>query len=270
MNDQQIHVLMAKTPDIRAVQISDALDKPLAEVSQALRALVEVGDIIAGKGFAPNGHQAQVYNHSAAFMKSKEYPAVLAIAAGQKPAAAAAAGAPSPVAARPAPVSASAAIPVFVPAGQQTSIGAEQSVADLGIAYIVKHGAVLQGDLRVAMKLSATNYPSSYLATAIQHGKVHKDGNTWRAGPAGKKQLPVSVFQAKAETPSLAATVAAHASTAPIFRCGLWSDGVLELQRNGSTVAVLEQKEGEHLASFVNRMLLDPLGIGVQTSAQRP
>jgi len=42
------------------------------------------------------------------------------------------------------------------------------------------------------------------------------------------------------------------------FRCGLWSDGVLELQRNGVTVAELEQDEGETVAAFMAR-LREPL-----------
>lgn len=42
---------------------------------------------------------------------------------------------------------------------------------------------------------------------------------------------------------------------APAFRCGLWSDGVLELQRNGRSLVELQRGEHEHMADFMNRML---------------
>jgi hypothetical protein len=291
MNDQQIHVLIAKTPGIRAVQIADALDKPLADVSQALGALVEVGDVVRSKGFAPNGHPAQLYDLSDDFKKSKDYKAVLAIVEAQPPTPAAL----SPVAARPAP--APVVTPVFLPVDQPTS-----SRADLGIAYVRKHLSVTQDALRTAMGLKRGEYPSNFLKAAIGNGKLHKDGDFWKVGVAAKNQLPDSVITAPPENPApaaaprpaadpiksevvrdvfvsarsaaaldtvVAAIAAAPVSTVPMFRCGLWSDGVLELQRNGSTVAVLEQKEGEQLAGFINRMLLDPLGAAVHTSAQQ-
>lgn len=40
----------------------------------------------------------------------------------------------------------------------------------------------------------------------------------------------------------------------PAFRAGLWSDGTLELQRDGKTIAKLQQSEGELLAEFMHRM----------------
>lgn len=40
-----------------------------------------------------------------------------------------------------------------------------------------------------------------------------------------------------------------------VFRCGLWSDGVLELQRNGRAIAMLTRGEHEHMADFMRRML---------------
>lgn len=77
MNDQQIYALMAKTPGLRAVQIADALDQELVDVSNALRSLVEVGDVVQTKGIAPNGHQAMMYDLSDEFKKSREGKALL-------------------------------------------------------------------------------------------------------------------------------------------------------------------------------------------------
>jgi pyruvate dehydrogenase E2 component (dihydrolipoamide acetyltransferase) len=198
-----------------------------------------------------------------------------------------AAARPAPAAARPAPAAATpapapVAVPVIVPADQPTT-----SLAQRGVAYIVSRESVVESDLRAAMGLSKGRYPSAYLVAAIQAGKVHKDGAIWKAGRAptapldsvvavgnivvaskDSSPIPQAVVDAISSPAEERAVAAPPAPADPIFRCGLWSDGVLELQRNGSTVAVLQQAEGEQLASFVNRMLIDPLGLAVQTSTQ--
>lgn len=283
MNDRKIYVLMATKPDIRAVQIADALDVALCDVSASLRSLVDVGDVVMSKGLAPSGQQTMVYNLSDEFKKSKEYATVMGMVPAQpaKPAVPSPAVAgPAPAAARPAP--APVAVPVFVPADQPTT-----SIAQRGVAYIVSRESVAESDLYAAMGLSKGRYPSAYLAAAVQAGKVHKDGANWKAGraptaplgrvaavgnivvaPKDSSPIPQAVVDAISPPAEERAVAAPPAPADPIFRCGLWSDGVLELQRDGSTVAVLQQAEGEQLASFVNRMLLDPLGSAVQTSTQ--
>lgn len=50
INDQKIYTLMLKTESIRAVQIADALDEELVDVSSALKALVDVGDVVRTPG----------------------------------------------------------------------------------------------------------------------------------------------------------------------------------------------------------------------------
>jgi predicted transcriptional regulator len=81
MNDQKIYELMFKTPGIRAVQIADALDAELVDVSEALKALVEIGDVVQSKGFSPNGRQAMIYNLSETFKRSRQYSNLVADAA---------------------------------------------------------------------------------------------------------------------------------------------------------------------------------------------
>lgn len=259
MKDEQIFALMAKTPDIRAVQICDSLDQDLPRVSAALRDLVEVGDIVQAKGTAPNGHPAQVYNFSDAFKKTKAYQA--AMSAIGPSVAATAPPAPmektAPAQAKPQPVT----IPVF---GAKTQPA--QSKAQRGVAYIEKMNEVAQDELRTVMGLTRQQTPGAWLASAVKKGTVHKDGHVWKAGAAPLAKAADT--PAKEHPLPVARKVEPRASAIPVFRCGLWSDGVLELQRDGSTVAVLEQDEGEQLASFVNRMLLDPLGVSLQTSAQ--
>ena len=237
MNDQKIFELMAKTPGIRAVQIADALDAELVDVSAAMRSLVEVGDVVQSKGFSPNGHPAQIYDLSEAFKKSKEGLAILAaVTPKAEPAPLAV-----PVFAKPAPPApAPVATPVFVPAAQPPTIGAGPSIADLGIAYIVKHGAVSQEDLRIAMRLGKGIYPSSYLLSAIRSGKVHKDGNFWKPGaaPATKDATPIpqAVVDAIEAAP---APVALAVAGKPTARCITW----LELQREDGTLLRLSADE---------------------------
>lgn len=57
------------------------------------------------------------------------------------------------------------------------------------------------------------------------------------------------------EVPEVDPPAIAQAPSPAVFRCGLWSDGVLELQRNGRTVVMLDQGEHEQLGAFMRRML---------------
>jgi hypothetical protein len=289
VNDQKIYALMLKTPGIRAVQIADALDKDLADVSAALRPLVEVGDVVQSKGLSPNGHPAMVYDLSDAFKKSREYKALVAtLPQGQ------------------AQSTTPAAAVVLEPTSSPPPNEAATSKVDRAIAFITKFGAASDNELRDAMTLPAKASPLAYLASAVKAGRVVRDGSHWKLGngqrqsvaskPApmvkpdataqpddvanvltvgnivvasrDSKPIPPAVVAAIASSSEPAVALPPVAPAAPVFRCGLWSDGVLELQRDGMTVATLEQAEGEQLASFVNRMLLDPLGTAVQTSAR--
>lgn len=260
MNDLKIYELIAKTPDIRAVQIADALDIELTEASADLRELVDIGSVVASKGFAPNGLQSQVYNLSEDFKASNDYKLIMGRLAHQ-------------------PVD----IPVLVQPGASVAIGpvSEISIAARGEAHIVKLGSVSDGDLREFLGLKTGQYPSSYLAAAIKAGRINKDGKNWMPGPSiGTRPAPslrhesigkppvgaVARFDEKtaaeaiktlneAPRPLTPAPAPIPASTGSVFRCGLWSDGVLELQRDGEQVAALQRGEQEHLVDFMRRMM---------------
>lgn len=249
MNDQKIYTLMAKTPDIRAVQIADALDQELSDVSDALKSLVDVGDVVRHSGTAPNGQPTQLYNLSPAFIKSNEYKAIKAGFV---------AVATTTAAAMPAPQPAASVIP------PPSSV----SRVDDAIAFIRLTGKVSGAALKRHMGLSGTASPGNYLNTALRDGRLARDGIYWMIGPAkpGGKQ-PGPNVAAKTESapetavipvPALPASEAPHQvapANGPTFRCGLWSDDVLELQRDGETLATLTRTEGEQLSSFFNRML---------------
>jgi hypothetical protein len=261
----QIYATMLKFPNIRAAQIAELLHTDIPSVSRALRPLVEVGDVVQVKGSDLLGNACLIYSLSEDFKKSKDYDAAMATAG--MPAVSAERAPPAAAASQQGPVLATT--PVFIPPNQPRA-----SKAQLGIEYVSKHSPVKEADLAKAMGLAKGQYASAYLTVAISNGHIHKEGGVWKTGPAPKAGVMTSLFKTKAD-PAPAAQPARAVTADPtavpgaaIFRCGLWSDGVLELQRDGSTVAVLEQAEGEQLVSFVNRMLVNPLGTAVQTSTQ--
>jgi hypothetical protein len=180
MNDQQIYALMAKTPGIRAVQIADALDAPLSDVSAALRPLVEVGDVVQTKGFSPNGHPAQVYELSDAFKKSREGKELLARLG-------------TPAEAKPAPA-AELAETVKLPAAAVEAAppvrhGPTATKVDRAIAFITRFGSASDNQLRDVMDLPPKAYVGAYLASACKAGRVIRDGDRWKLCGAPAKPL---------------------------------------------------------------------------------
>lgn len=241
MNDQKIYELMAKTSDIRAVQIADALDQELTDVSAALKALVDEGDVVRHAGTAPNGQPAQIYNLSHTFMKTAEYKAIKAKLD----------AAPSPAATSTANVAKS--VPAVCAAAPKISR------IDGAIAFIRLMGKVTTADLKQHMGLGSGASPASWLNTAIQDGRLVRSGNHWTIGVgrpvANKTPQKPPAAAALETTPAAVSPATAGTPQTPAFRCGLWSDNVLELQRDGVTLTTLTRVEGEHLNSFFNRML---------------
>lgn len=306
MDDQKILEYIAVKQSIRAAQLVDKFDVDLKTASDALRALVDAGDVVRASGFAPNNQPAQIYSLSESFVKSKAGQLIIARMEAVKLAAPVPEAEPSPVPVAPVAVAASTA-----PAIPSTPIPAPPASinrAEVGVAYIRKLGSVTESDLRVAMDLRADQYPSAWLSGAVKRGEVNKDGKEWKVGPGSdvKKQsafgggisLPGStphpatgeskpassvIPDASARFPlgssftapvpdvpkfsdqGLHATATLDVSkivsgtlfqkpTSPSFRVGIWSDGALELQRGGVTVAALNQAEHEAVAEFIARI----------------
>lgn len=249
MHDQQIYELMAKTPKIRAVQISDALDEDLADVSATLRALVEAGDVVQGKGFAPNGAQSMVYDLSDAFKSSPAYAEIA-----------------RKLESLPAPP----ATPDRSVAPDERPMGTEVSRVERALQAVLINGLVSEVDMRATMGLRKGEYPSSYLAASIKAGKLHKRGVFWYYGPAGAPQVAAQAVAPAADiAPSRhggpGAVIRAYPDTdsrpnpsatepASTLRCALWSDGLVELQSDGKTVATLTHAESEFMAAFIGRV----------------
>ena len=273
MNDQIIYELLAKAPaeGLHAVQLCDAINEPsieLADVSRALGALVEVGDVVRMPGLAPNGQQAQFYALTSDFKNSRDYKLIMAKQAGT----AAASPAPTPA---PTPDNTSAPVPSERP----------KSRTDDAIEYIRHRGRVSNAELKTHMRLQKGESPVSWLAIAVRDGRLLRDGMFWLIG-SGKPATGRATKHtaARGAIPKLGATLAAKspqpapaapeqkaapdmpapapeavaalpAPAAGVFRCGFWSDGVLEMQRDGVTLTELTRGEGEHMADFIGRML---------------
>lgn len=278
MNDQKILALMATKADMRAVQISDAFDISLKDASDAMRDLVEVGSVVQSKGVAPNQQQCMVYNLSDDFKNSREGRAILGAA-------------PVPV---PQVGVAPIVVPVFLPKPETPSVreskpadvarSPRKSKASLGVDFIISNKQASIEQLRTAMGLLNGQYPAAFLGAAVAAGKVHSENGVWCPGPAAQLPADRRTADVGIEGRALAHQPVAPSGMpsevklgdlmvdsvgSPVFRCGLWSDGVIELQRDGVTIAQLVQREGEHLAGFINRMLAKQMGADTQQVAAR-
>lgn len=287
LNDQKICTQLAKKPGSRAVDLADVLDCELIDISNALKALVEVGDVVRSAGTGPNGQQAQFYSLSETFLKSRDGKLILArlegdsvVAAASSPVAHPPAPAPLPqtAAALKAPPATTTVEPLPAPA-QEADNAKELNRVELAISFIRERGTVMDAELRDVMKLRTGQYPSAWLTYALRDGRVRKNGKEWSLGD-GVPRVAAPVADAAKTTHQAVVgedTGAALASTSPAkpdafvpadiktdpgevvicdelndvppnFRCGLWSDGVLELRRGAEVLAELTPAEQSIIA----------------------
>jgi hypothetical protein len=261
MNDQAILERIAQHPKCRAVQLADWLDLDLVDVQAALAALIAVGDVTSEPGLSPAKNPCQFYDLSSKFKASDAY--------------------------KPMEVKARAAI--FAAAH------ADLNKTDRALAFVRERGAASSYELHVVMGLKPEESATSWLSHAVKDGRLARDGKTWTLG-AGEQLPPVVAVQkdlqpqpaagtadgaaqpqpappveAQPHVPAQAGTTKhqpsrpraraaepkADAPTVPVYRCALWSDGILEVQKDGATVAALEQAAGESLAAFLARLTVE-------------
>jgi hypothetical protein len=254
MNDQKIYALMFVTPNIRAAEIADALAAPLADVSEALRDLVTAGDVVRITGLGPDGRQAMIYNLSDEFKASRKYAALRESAApGSAPTAA-----PTPVS-TPGPAVPAAPFPTVAPSAPPASAPPPADEAGQGesrrvspmmrteraMAFLRERGdqGARSTELVEAMGLRSDQSPSNFLRTARERGQIKNTDGRWYC---------IEGVQAEAAPPTRQAVPAGP------FRCGVWLDDVIELQRGGITLDKLNRSEAMTLRDFLNRVL--PVG----------
>jgi hypothetical protein len=281
MTDEQICQFLARKPGSRALDIADHLDVELREVSEALRGLVDNGDVTRYAGTAPNGLQSQLYVLSEAFKETRQGAALIASVLHVLPVPVLEAPAiplsqVAPIQDPPKPPASSPAPTVLQPPcfADQTVL-AKITKVQLAINLLKAKGAANDDDMRTAMGLSRTSSPKNFLSSAITSGKVCRIDGVWRLGD-GKAKVEVPVQFQMHEPVQTGADEAKHLADLPeqhngpveddlnvraplqgvsrdsaAFRCGLWSDGVIELQRNGATVLRLSQDEAQQMVRFV-------------------
>jgi hypothetical protein len=296
MNDSQIYKLVHQQPRIRATEIAAALNAELLVVSNALRSLVDVGDLVKSKEFDDDtGRSAQVYELSEEFKRSRYFKDMLGtMNQVQTPAA----PAPAPAAAEPA--DAVEDVAQASPAGEKREVIEQPGVSKVqrGVNFIERFGAASATELREAMGLPEGASVASYLAPAIKNGRVHCDGKLWKSG-TGQVPVPPAVVREKLgldpvedkgnvvsvgnlvvatrdQSPVPAVTVAKLADAKPsaptaapsptftgtltpakpaerAYRCAIWSDGKVEIHKNGYSITVTQAELAEIMAFAADR-----------------
>lgn len=250
MIGQQILEIVAMTPDCREEHIYNCVYVDEHETHASIAALLAIGDII-GTGAA--GQTA--YHLSDKFKASDAYRRI--------------------------------AMRVDI---ERAIVPGLPSVAR-AIEFVRSRGTATSSELHVLMELSPEQMVSHQLADALQDGRLIKDGKHWTigVGPAevkvpaptiptfippqgdgnvvsinwprttktgGPVKLSTAELLAMINRRSQDATEVASVSSgpAPVVRCSLWSDGAVEVQRDGKTTAVLFAEEMVYLADFWARV----------------
>jgi hypothetical protein len=281
LNDQKICIQIAKKPGSRAVDLADVFDCELTDISAALRSLVDVGDLVRTSGTGPNGQPAQFYSLSDTFAKSKEGKLVLAQSAALNTAVPAALPAPAPALASSAPPSPAPA--AVSPADDSSLGRIERAIAhikehgptsdaDMRKVLNLRNDQYATSFIGRAVKdgrlakdgrdwtLGSGSAPAAIPRRPAFGGPLGLPGATPNPTPssapapasvAASRPAGASTSQASPVLQSVAvkaavddAVAATEVADGPIrFRCGSWSDGVLELRRDGAMIAELTPAE---------------------------
>jgi hypothetical protein len=267
-NDQSILERIAQSPNCRAVQLADWLDAALEDVQAALAALIAVGDVAVTAGKSPAGTPCSLYDLTEAFKASKAYEPILAKTL----------------------------------AVQFAAFRPDLGKTDRAVEFVRERGMATSAELHAVLGLAPEEYASTYLRSAINSGRLLKDGKAWTLGakeagqpkqeakpapqvavnfpavapttrPAAPAPAPAPAAVAKPDAletgaelgriekpplpvPTFAPVAApspapAVAPFAPRYRYALWSDGQVEIQRNGMQLAVLPRAAADEFADFL-------------------
>lgn len=220
--------LIKSRPEIRTVEIADIIDCDPELIEPALRPHIAAGDIQVLPVIAPNGRTVN------GFIWRKPEAAQSQIE-----------------------------VPVFA---AQTSPPAGTSKIDLAIRFIRSNGSATSAELRRVMDLGPGQTPIAYLGGALKDGRLRKHGVNYYLGdqkvdgaaaePEPKPSKARRPAGRRSQFPP--ASAAAIPPQPPAFRCGSWSDGVLELQRDGQTLVLLTADEQQLLARELNKKYNQP------------
>jgi hypothetical protein len=178
------------------------------------------------------------------------------------------AGAPVANAAFP---STSAPVPA-PPAPQVAEPDEHETKGDRVVDFIKRqpNRRATNNQLREVLGLGAGQFPAAHLNECIKTGRLARHGDNWILGPGASldedrsglppvpdgqdKGIEIPVFTAKKANVDDIVTVqiVAAPQSGAQFRIGDWSDGTIELQRNGVRVASLTKEEFDQVGRFWN------------------
>ncbi len=242
-------VLIARQPMIRTVEIADLVDMDPEMAQPMLKPYIDQDQIIVIPVTAPNGRPANGFMFTERFRNSIEGRDLVGTSAELN-------DTPKPISAASAPASAIATSTAPPDQASQEQVAVDDtsiSKTEAVIRFIRANGSASTHQLRELLKLPKGNYPMSYLKAAIRDGRLKVEGGQYYLGKDR------TVKQKPAEKPkSIPAKVEApvpekiNAMAAPVaMRCAVWSDGAIELQRNGQTIFALQPDEAAFLSSFL-------------------
>jgi hypothetical protein len=220
LNDQTLCALLVREEAMSAVQVANAFDVDQVDARDALNALVGVGDMVSASAVSPKGAPTLLYSLSDRFKKSKDYRKAADVRG----------------------------VPALAPASSSGQAPAEKGAppgrAERAVAFILARGRATNDELRAELGLRPNEYPSTWLSMPFQQGHVVRDGRIRLPG-AGVPPKTIARRQASVN----AASAASDAALA--FRCAVWSDGMIELQRGGVRLAELRPDEARAVADLV-------------------
>jgi hypothetical protein len=267
MNDQGIIEQIAQTPKCRAVQLADRLDIALEDVQASLAGLIAVGDVVSEPGTSPAGMACQLYDLSERFKASAAYNPIAVKAHAARFAAAHAdlnktERAIAFVRKHGTASSYELHVVLGLKPSDQASNYLTHAVTDGRLARDGKNwtlGSATQAPVASAAAGNDQPQPAAGIATnaaplqqsaplaGVPQSVPAKTGTPRRSASASRGGVAAPMTDQpgapKANEPGV-----------PVYRCALWSDGVLEVQKDGATVAAMEQAAGESLAAFLSRL----------------
>lgn len=219
--------LIRRQPGVRSVEIADELDMDVEQVHRLLVDEIGAGTIVVKQLTAPGGKALNSYHFSPQAQSATAPVALAALAIGTASAT---------------PVTVSASAEKQAPETAWERRASPKMRTELAIDYLRTCGAAgaRSQELAAAMGLRADQSPSNFLRTARERGQVIAADGRWRI-----------VESAVAHSPAKAPAIPEPGAAA--FRCAIWSDGFVELQRGGQRIAVLTSDECRQLQVLFER-----------------
>jgi hypothetical protein len=229
--------LIAAQPKIRSVDLAELMDCEPAQIVLALQPYVDRGEIFMRLVTAPNGATVTEYECSAGLkahlLLTKATMATMAtVVIESVPESSTLKFVPAERPAKPAPVP-----------------KAELTHADRVIDYIRANGGRTTSlQLCEFLGLKPRHYPSNYLRGAVHAGRLIKKGNYWTLGANEIRDVQVSPAPLPAPMPE------PTNESEPELACALWSNGDLQVNRNGAILAIFRDAEVQQIAAFLGRI----------------